>query len=132
MPYQSGMDYLSKVGYLSYYLVKPLMPRPLQLYLRRKRAEMRKTHSSSLWPIDAAAAKKPSAWQGWPDGKDFAIVLTHDVESPAGQDKCLDLMKLEKKSGFCSSFNFVARGYPDRPELRTALTNEGFEVGVHG
>jgi glycosyltransferase involved in cell wall biosynthesis len=74
----------------------------------------------------------PENWPGWPGGKKFAFVLTHDVESRAGLDKCRSLMQLEMELGFCSSFNFVPEGsYRVPAELRTELTDGGFEVGIH-
>ena len=74
----------------------------------------------------------PENWPGWPAGKKFAFVLTHDVESRAGLDKCRPLMQLEMEFGFCSSFYFVPEGsYRVPAELREELTNGGFEVGIH-
>jgi len=74
----------------------------------------------------------PENWLGWPAGKKFAFVLTHDVESRAGLDKCRPLMQLEMKLGFRSSFNFVPEGsYRVPAELREELTDGGFEVGIH-
>jgi hypothetical protein len=58
-------------------------------------------------------------------------VLTHDVESPLGQDKCLELAEMEEKSGFYSSFYFVPERYAVSKGLRNYLVNKGFEVGVH-
>ena len=37
-----------------------------------------------IWPIDKNAGKPPEGWTGWPDGKKFALVLTHDVETAEG------------------------------------------------
>jgi glycosyltransferase involved in cell wall biosynthesis len=74
----------------------------------------------------------PENWPGWPEGKKFAFVLTHDVESRAGLRKCRSLMQLEMDLGFRSSFNFVPEGsYRIPAELREELTNGGFEVGIH-
>lgn len=85
-----------------------------------------------IWPIDKRAAEKPEGWKGWPAGKKFALVLTHDVETAKGQDKCHKLIQLEKELGFRSSFNFVPKRYNVSSELRSYLTDNGFEVGVHG
>jgi glycosyltransferase involved in cell wall biosynthesis len=42
-------------------------------------------------------------------------------------------MEVDRKHGFCSSFNFVPKGeYVVPPELRHNLERLGFEVGVHG
>jgi len=115
-----------------YNVFKPLTPRRIQIYLRRLVAERKKKTVEHLWPIDERAGKKPDNWPGWPDGKKFAFVLTHDVERQGGVEKCLQLMELDKKHGFRYSFNFVPRDYSDPRELRKQLTDEGFEVGVHG
>jgi hypothetical protein len=74
----------------------------------------------------------PEGWPGWPEGKKFAVVLTHDVEGPSGLDKTRDLMQLEKELGFRSSFNFIPEGVYQVPSaLRQEITSNGFEVGVH-
>jgi len=74
----------------------------------------------------------PDDWLGWPDGKQFALVLTHDVEGKAGLDKCRELMRLEQELGFRSSFNFIPEGnYKVPSELRDELARNGFEVGIH-
>ena len=115
-----------------YEVFKPLTPRRIQIYLRRLIAERKKKTVGQLWPIDERAGKKPNNWPGWPDGKKFAFVLTHDVERQGGVEKCLQLMEIDKKHGFRSSFNFVPHEYTVPRELRKQLTDSGFEVGVHG
>jgi len=76
--------------------------------------------------------RPPTGWRGWPEGKKFAFVLTHDVESNAGLGKCASLMQLEMELGFRSSFNFVPEGsYRVPTELRKTLIADGFEVGIH-
>ena len=78
------------------------------------------------------AAMKPDSWKGWPHNRQFALVLTHDVDTAKGHANCLKLMQLEEKLGFRSSFNFVPELYNVSPELRSVLKQKGFEVGVHG
>jgi hypothetical protein len=85
-----------------------------------------------VWPIDHKAAKKPEGWGGWPDGKKFAFVLTHDVENLKGHNSSRRLSEMEESLGFRSSFNFVAKDYPVSAELREYLVVRGFEVGIHG
>src|SRR6266576_5197125 len=88
--------------------------------------------TGDVWPIMPGSERPPENWPGWPKGKKFAVVLTHDVESKAGLRKCRSLMQLELDLGFYSSFNFVPEGsYLVPPELREELTASGFEVGVH-
>ena len=64
-----------------------------------------------VWPIDERAGKAPKGWQGWPEGKKFALVLTHDVDTAKGQERCYQLAELEERLGFRSSFNFVPERY---------------------
>jgi peptidoglycan/xylan/chitin deacetylase (PgdA/CDA1 family) len=100
--------------------------------LRRQLARYKRQKYAAVWPILPTAGNKPADWPGWPDGKKFAFVLTHDVEWADGQDKVLAMMKLEKSFGFRSSFNFVPERYAVSAAIRQELVANGFEVGVHG
>ena len=102
----------------AYYHLKPLIPRRLQIVFRRLLVGWRLEKVSAIWPIDRKAGKAPEGWRGWPDGKQFALVLTHDVEAQRGYDKCMALAELEQSLGFHSSFNFVAEEYSVSPDLR--------------
>jgi glycosyltransferase involved in cell wall biosynthesis len=116
-----------------YYLLKPLIPWRVRLALRRKRAQRRRVAHSDVWPIDERAGVPPPNWPGWPDGKQFALVLTHDVEGTRGLGRIQQLTNLESKLGFRSSFNLVPeQEYRVPHSLTSALEEEGFEVGVHG
>src|SRR4030095_1583596 len=85
-----------------------------------------------VWPIMPGSERPPQNWLGWPEGKKFAFVLTHDVESQAGLDRCRSLMELERNLGFRSSFNFIPEGsYRVPAQMRQELTANGFEVGIH-
>jgi len=115
-----------------YFRLKPYLPWRLRNSLRRLAAGLQRKAFKAVWPIDEAAAEPPLGWPGWPAGKQFAFVLTHDVEGPEGLAKCQKLAELEIAHGFRSSFNFIPEGdYSIPPELRTWLSNQGFEVGVH-
>src|SRR5665213_3542706 len=67
-----------------YYLLKPIIPHSLRLAMRRRRATARRIAYAKVWPIDAKAGTTPPNWPGWPEGKKFAFVLTHDVEGSRG------------------------------------------------
>lgn len=85
-----------------------------------------------IWPIDPNSNRPPENWQGWPEGKKFALVLTHDVDTKQGHDKCQKLADLEERLGFRSSFNFVAEDFRLSGALLKNLKSKGFEVGSHG
>ncbi|MGE5224481.1 MAG: hypothetical protein ACM3PY_18760 [Omnitrophica WOR_2 bacterium] len=68
----------------------------------------------------------------WPDGKEYALVLTHDVDTKEGLEFIPELVKLEEKLGFRSSFNIVPEKYPIKNGIVKSLQERGFEVGVHG
>lgn len=115
-----------------FYQVKPIIPRYLQISARRLITKARKPFIKNVWPIYEPAGKRPLNWQGWPDNKKFAFVLTHDVETRFGLDKCIPLMKLEQGLGFKSLFNIVPERYGASLQVRRELMRNGFEVGVHG
>jgi hypothetical protein len=118
--------------YRLYYLLKPLIPRRIQIFLRRIVVFNRRNKYKNIWPIDKSAGLPPEKWNGWPGGKKFALVLTHDVDTIKGHDKCKELVELELSLGFRSSFNFVPEDYVVSPILRQFIIDKGFEVGVHG
>jgi hypothetical protein len=115
-----------------YFRLKPLIPTSVRLGVRRWFVQQKLQRVRDIWPIMPGSEKPPEDWPGWPDGKNFAFVLTHDVESQQGLDRVKKLAELEMELGFRSSFNFVPKGpYTVPAELRDWLTSHGFEVGVH-
>src|SRR5882724_736773 len=115
-----------------YYTVKPFIPASLRAAIRRKLALRLRDSIGNIWPIMPGSERPPENWTGWPQGKKFALVLTHDVESATGLGKTRQLMELELKYGVRSSFNFVPESdYRVARELREELTQNGFEVGIH-
>ena len=115
-----------------YYFAKPAIPLRVRLAFRRMLANHLRQKYANVWPINEAAGEAPAKWVGWPEGKQFAFVLTHDVEGKRGLDRCQALADLEIGHGFRSAFNFVPEGEYRVPDsLRDFLTRNGFEVGVH-
>ncbi len=115
-----------------YYHFKPYLPWRLRLSLRRLWYRRIRRHYTHVWPIKQTAGHAPAGWPGWPGGKKFAFVLTHDVETAEGLECCRELTAMERRLNFRSSFNFVPEGsYTVPSALRTWLAENGFEVGVH-
>jgi glycosyltransferase involved in cell wall biosynthesis len=115
-----------------YYNCKPFIPRRVRLAAKRTFARHVLKTCGSVWPSDESAGRPPAGWPGWPEGKQFAFVLTHDVEGQRGLDRVKQLAEVELSLGFRSSFNLIPEGdYQVPAALRTWLTDRGFEVGVH-
>ncbi len=116
-----------------YYTLKPAIPWNVRMALRRLRANSQRRDHANVWPIDEAAGATPPGWPGWPDGKKFSLVLTHDVEWTKGLDRIGQVMDLEMKYGFRSAFNLIPeREYRVSESLRKQIAESGFEIGVHG
>jgi peptidoglycan/xylan/chitin deacetylase (PgdA/CDA1 family) len=131
-----------------YYRLKPMLPRPLTRLLRRA-SQGRAMASLSLdWPAEVRYAEfqrdvigQLLATRGersfpfihfWPYGHRYALTLTHDVETAAGQANVRATAELDASFGFRSSFNFVAEDYEIDATLLRELRANGFEVGLHG
>lgn len=130
-----------------YYLVRPVLPRRLQLRLRRAYTQVQERASFPDWPAEeslhdlyrwlfgllAGLAGQPVPFIGeWPDGRSWALVLTHDVETDAGYRSLGLLREPERQLGYRSSWNFVPLRYKVAEETVSKLREEGCEVGVHG
>ena len=115
-----------------YYSVKPFIPQSVRTSIRSRYALYQRKNTTAVWPIIQGSERRPDSWPGWPGGKQFAFVLTHDVETTVGLQRCEELIRLEQEVGFRSSYNFVPEGEYNVPkQLRDQLTANGFEVGVH-
>lgn len=115
-----------------FYWLKPFLPRKMQIAIRRQVAQKKRQEMQNFWPINPNVLENTNGWHGWPDKKKFGLILTHDVESQAGHDNCVNLMNIEKKLGFRSAFYFVPERYHVSKGLRNFLVKNGFEVGLHG
>jgi glycosyltransferase involved in cell wall biosynthesis len=131
----------------TYYLLRPLIGRDLQLRLRRSFSKWQGRGRFPSWPVETALhdfyewlfrqvailADGPVPWIApWPDGSAWALVLTHDVETQEGCRRIDVLRGVERPFGFRSSWNFVPMRYTVVQAELDALTDEGCEVGVHG
>ena len=130
------------------YLVRNVMPQYLVTTLRILYQRRPKKPLPLNWPIEDRYVRFQWATMSnilvqrdmssvhfiafWPEGRRFAFVLTHDVDSQEGYDFVLDLAAVEEQYGFRSSFNFVPERYCLDRRLLIELQERGFEIGVHG
>jgi hypothetical protein len=138
---------LRSLALRGYYRVRPLLPRSLQIALRRAYAPIQARSRFPAWPLEeslhgfydtvlgwvAEVARVPVPWIApWPRGHAWALVLTHDVETAEGLSLMPVLAEVEERRGYVSSWNFVPKRYEVPESVLTDLANRGCEVGIHG
>jgi peptidoglycan/xylan/chitin deacetylase (PgdA/CDA1 family) len=131
----------------AYYGLKPLLPRRLQIAMRRLYAKRQVRSTFPHWPIEPllverreaelrlalerSGAERIPTIASWPDGNRFAAILTHDVEGPSGVANVRKIIEIERRHGFVSSWNFVAEWYPIEAGLFDHVRAAGCEIGLH-
>ncbi len=130
--------------FIWYYRIRPWIPTPIRQLLQLRRNS--RMDRAPDWFIPSAflrdwrtaidsdilADGERTIIHPWPDGFRFASVLTHDVETKAGQRLVADLADLEEEKGFRSAWNFVPYKYTIDDGLVRDLAQRGFEIGIHG
>ena len=130
-----------------YYTIRPLLPRKVQLMLRRGHAARLSYPDFPSWPeehalhdlydwllerLEQIAGEPVPYLRPWPHGHASAFVLTHDVETSTGRDAIEALRAPERARGLRSVWNLVPERYAVADELLDGLRSEGCEIGVHG
>jgi hypothetical protein len=131
-----------------YYALKPMMPRRLQLALRRAYAPRQARREFPAWPFEPSLVEHRDAEllaerreagvdrlpivNFWPEGKRYCSLLTHDVEGPAGVANVMRVIEVEQRYGFTSCWNFVAEWYDVPDGLFDEVRAHGCEIGLHG
>ena len=131
-----------------YYRIKPFIPRALIEVMRQLHARNNCEETLLGWPVEPrfvhfqwelvkqlllACDQQTIAYRRfWPQGNQFALVLTHDIETDKGQRYVREVADLEEGLGFRSLFNFVPERYALDQTLIGELRTRGFEVGIHG
>jgi peptidoglycan/xylan/chitin deacetylase (PgdA/CDA1 family) len=140
---------LEPVALATYYALRPLLPRTVQMSLRRS---LRRVQDSGAafprWPtetvlhdlcqillglLDEVAGEPIPRLAAWPGGHSWAFVLTHDVETAAGYQAVSRLLDIETERGLRSAWYLVPeRDYAVDDGFVKAMKESGFEIGVHG
>jgi peptidoglycan/xylan/chitin deacetylase (PgdA/CDA1 family) len=132
----------------AYYRLRPLLPRRAQIALRRRFTRVQERAAFPRWPVETAlhdfydlllelvdqvAGEPVPRLSSWPDGKSWACVLTHDVETAGGYGRIEAVLDAEQRKGFRSAWFLVPeRDYEVGDELLARLSEQGCEVGIHG
>lgn len=131
----------------SYYRARGAVPKTAQIWMRRRYVRVQARSSFPRWPVETglhdlldmllaalrAIADEPvPTLRSWPEGRRWALVLSHDVEKAAGLEAMDDVLALERGLGLRSCWNFVPQRYDVSPTRIRQLQSDGFEVGVHG
>jgi peptidoglycan/xylan/chitin deacetylase (PgdA/CDA1 family) len=132
----------------AYNMLKPILPRALTRPMKRVYGSHRGASRQLGWPIEnrygrfqfevvrnvleiSGSTSLPFI-DFWPHAHKYAFVLTHDIETAAGQAFASQVADLDAAFGFRSSFNFVPERYRLDRDLIAELRARGFEIGVHG
>ncbi len=131
-----------------YYWFRPILNVPLRSFLHGIRLRRRLNNSFPRWPVDRTVDQLfekmlammfeangnrsiPFIWF-WPDKKQAAFILTHDVEAKQGKSFCSSLMDIADRFGFKASFQVVPeKRYPVETTFLESIKRRGFEVCVH-
>lgn len=132
----------------AYYAAKPLLPRRVQIAMRRLYAKRQARADFPAWPIEPLLVERHQAdlraalaesgadriptIASWPEGRSFAAILTHDVEGPSGVANVQRVLDIERRHGLRSSWNFVAEWYSIPNGLFEEVRASGCEIGLHG
>jgi len=134
-----------------YYSLRPLLPVGVRKHVQRLHWKGWQDLTFPRWPVDTSVevlmrtavgvaldrgglSEFPFIWF-WPDGAPGCVMMTHDVEGPAGVAFADQLMDLDERVDVRSAFQVVpdlprvSRG--DTRQLVDRLRQRGFEVNVH-
>lgn len=131
-----------------YYAFRRFMPTALRRTLQRTYFRGFKNLPFPRWPVDdtvdqilerllllslqaQGVARVPFVWF-WPDGAPSCTIVTHDVETSVGRDRCSWLMDLDDSYGIKASFQIVPEErYAVSPAFLDGFRARGFEINVH-
>lgn len=131
-----------------YYWTRPFLPVSIRSAFQRIKLHGKLNNPFPRWPVDrsvdilfekmmAAAIRAnggrpiPFVWF-WPEGKQAAFILTHDVEDEAGKAFCSSIMDIDDEYCFKASFQIVPeKRYPVEHQFLQQFRDRNFEICVH-
>jgi hypothetical protein len=145
---QVGAPVRQTVWQRPYYSLRRFLPTPLRRMLQRAYLRDWKRVPFPRWPVDDTVdaiaervlaqslkaqglTRLPFIWF-WPDGAPSCAIVTHDVETVVGRDRCEWLMDLDESYGIKASFQIVPeKRYPVSRAFLDGIRRRGFEINVH-
>ena len=109
-----------------YSFLRPIMPIQIRQKLQAKVLKNIE-HKDFIFNLDFQS--KNIVYKG---KYNCAIVLTHDVEEQVGFDYIPNVIELEEKYGFKSSWNIVPYKYKIDEGIIDLIRKAGHEIGIHG
>jgi peptidoglycan/xylan/chitin deacetylase (PgdA/CDA1 family) len=80
----------------------------------------------------ASKSGQPAEAHHWPDGRRYALSLSHDVDTRSGFERIPEIAALEEAHGLRSCWFVVGNQYPIDHALLERLRERGHEVALHG
>lgn len=132
-----------------YYALRPLLPVSVRSILQRIALSKCTKIPFPAWPVDMTVegliealwvlalrfsehTQIPFIWY-WPKGFKSCAIMTHDVETSAGQDLCLALLALDQEYGIRSSYEFIPEvRYEISEDIVGSIQQAGGEICIHG
>jgi glycosyltransferase involved in cell wall biosynthesis len=131
-----------------YYWTRPMLPVSIRSTLQRVKLHGKLGTPFPKWPIDRSVDQLfekmmtasiqangghpiPFIWF-WPQGRQAAFILTHDVEDVGGKDFCSSLMDIDDEYGFKASFQVIPEErYAVEPHFLQEFRDRNFDICVH-
>lgn len=142
-----GLTEHSRMARRMYYSARPFLPRAVRTLVQKAYVRGWQNIGFPQWPVDTTVdrlLKKlmelcvrhrgksiPFIWF-WPEGKSACALLSHDVETRRGAERCRWLMDMDDASGVPASFHVIPEGrYPVTSKFLSEFRQRGFEINVH-
>lgn len=131
---ENGFDNSFSVKQKIYYnYIRPILPIPIRQKLQEK-VNNKIDRKANFVDNDLLTKLKNEIIEKfkYKTDKNCAIVLTHDVEEQVGYDYIPEVLELEEKYGFKSSWNIVPYKYKIDDGVIDLIRQNNHEVGIHG
>ncbi|MDA3885156.1 MAG: polysaccharide deacetylase family protein [Candidatus Delongbacteria bacterium] len=116
-----------------YNFARPVMPLFIRHWLQDRVSRKVELKENFIWDELANIVKNKIAdLELYPNNKDAAVILTHDVDTEEGFDNIPNILKIEEELGFKSSWNIVPYKYSIDQGIIDLINKSGHEIGIHG